>query len=58
MAEDNTVVEVSNINKKAGKKYILKEGDAIYFDSSIPHTGRSIGKKKAKILTVLFPKKK
>ncbi|MCJ7593619.1 MAG: helix-turn-helix domain-containing protein [Desulfobacterales bacterium] len=40
------------------KKYILKEGDSIYFDSIIPHTGRSIGKKRAKILAVLYSYKR
>ncbi len=29
-----------------GKKYILNEGDSIYFDSIIPHSGRSLGGKK------------
>ena len=40
------------------KKYILKEGDSIYFDSSISHTGRSIGKKKARILAVNYSYKR
>jgi transcriptional regulator with XRE-family HTH domain len=40
------------------KKYLLKEGDSIYFDSRIPHTGRSIGKKRAKILAVMYSYKR
>ena len=40
------------------KKYILNEGDSIYFDSIIPHTGRSIGKQKAKILAVMYSYKR
>ena len=40
------------------KRYILKEGDSIYFDSRIPHTGRSVGKKKAKILAVMYSYKR
>jgi mannose-6-phosphate isomerase-like protein (cupin superfamily) len=40
------------------KKYILNEGDSIYFDSRIPHTGRSVGKKKAKILAVMYSYKR
>ena len=36
-----------------GKEYILNEGDSIYFDSGVPHSGRSIGKK-AKILAVIY----
>ncbi len=40
------------------KKYMLKEGDSIYFDSIIPHTGRSIGKKRAKILAVMYSYKR
>jgi transcriptional regulator with XRE-family HTH domain len=37
------------------KKYVLKKGDSIYFDSKIPHSGRSVGKKKARILAVTMP---
>lgn len=40
------------------KKYILNEGDSIYFDSRIPHTGRSIGRKRAKILAVMYSYKR
>jgi transcriptional regulator with XRE-family HTH domain len=39
----------------AGKKYLLRKGDSIYFNSRIPHSGRSVGKKQAKILTVTMP---
>ncbi len=38
-----------------GKKHILKKGDSIYFDSHVPHSGRSVGKKKARILAVSMP---
>jgi transcriptional regulator with XRE-family HTH domain len=40
------------------KKYILHEGDSVYFDSRIPHTGRSISKKRAKILAVMYSYKR
>jgi transcriptional regulator with XRE-family HTH domain len=40
------------------KKYTLCEGDSIYFDSRIPHTGRSVGKKRAKILAVMYSYKR
>jgi len=40
------------------RKYILNEGDSIYFDSRIPHTGRSIGKQRAKILAVMYSYKR
>jgi len=40
------------------KKYILRKGDSIYFDSRIPHSGRSLGDKKAKILTVIYSYKR
>ena len=36
-------------------RYILKEGDSVYFDSKVPHSGRSVGRKKAKILMVGMP---
>lgn len=41
-----------------GKKYILKRGDSIYFDSRIPHSGRSLGNKKARILTIIYSYKR
>ncbi len=41
-----------------GKKYLLGEGDSIYFDSIIPHSGRSIGNKKAKILAIMYSYKR
>lgn len=37
------------------KEYVLREGDCLYFDSSIPHRGESIGKKSAKVLVVICP---
>lgn len=37
-----------------GKKYLMEKGDCVYFDSAAPHTGRSLGKKKAKVLAVMF----
>jgi transcriptional regulator with XRE-family HTH domain len=40
------------------KKYILKKGDSIYFDSRVPHSGRSLGGKKAKILTIIYSYKR
>ncbi len=36
------------------KKYSLSEGDCIYFDSSIPHRGEGVGKKRAKALVVIY----
>jgi len=40
------------------KKYILEEGDSIYFDSIIPHSGRSVGTKRAKILGIAYAYKR
>jgi transcriptional regulator with XRE-family HTH domain len=37
-----------------GKKYIMYEGDCVYFDSGVPHTGRSLGREKARLLAVMF----
>jgi transcriptional regulator with XRE-family HTH domain len=39
------------------KRYILHAGDSIYFDSGVPHSGRSLGRKKAKVLAVMFSNK-
>ncbi len=36
------------------KKYSLREGDCIYFDSSIPHRGEGVGRKIAKALVVIY----
>lgn len=38
----------------ADKKYSLKEGDCIYFDSGIPHRGEGVGKRPAKALVVIY----
>ncbi len=40
------------------QKYVLEEGDSVYFDSITPHTGRSLGKKRARVLTVLYSYKR
>jgi len=37
-----------------GETYIMEEGDSVYFHAAVPHTGKSLGKKKAKLLAVLF----
>jgi len=41
-----------------GKKYLMGEGDSAYFDSIIPHSGRSVGRKKAKILAIMYSYKR
>ncbi len=40
------------------KRYILEEGDSIYFDSAVPHSGRRLSKQKAKILVVMYSYKR
>jgi transcriptional regulator with XRE-family HTH domain len=37
-----------------GETYLMEKGDSVYFDAAVPHTGKSLGKKKAKLLAVLF----
>jgi len=37
-----------------GKEYIMEEGDSVYFDSGVPHSARSIGKKRAKVLAMMY----
>ena len=39
-------------------KYVLEEGDCVYYYAHIPHCGRSIGKKKAKVLTIIYDYRK
>ena len=41
-----------------GETYIMEKGDSVYFDAAVPHTGKSLGKKKAKLLAVLFSYKR
>jgi len=36
------------------KKFIMEPGDNAYFDSCVPHGGRSIGNKKAKLLVTIY----
>jgi transcriptional regulator with XRE-family HTH domain len=38
----------------AGDTYILEAGDSAYFDSDTPHSGRSIGKRKARLLIISY----
>ena len=37
-----------------GKEYVLNKGDSMYFDANALHGGYSIGKKRAKVLFVLY----
>lgn len=36
------------------KKFIMEPGDNIYFDSCVPHGGKSLGEKKAKLMVVIY----
>lgn len=36
-----------------GKKYCLRKGDSICFNSSVPHRGETVGKRPAKALVVI-----
>jgi len=40
------------------QRYIMEEGDCVYFDSEVPHTGRSLGPKRAKLLAVMYSYKR
>ena len=37
-----------------GKKYILKPGYSIYFDSGVEHSGRALGGEKVKMLCIIY----
>ena len=41
-----------------GKKYLLKKGDSVYFDSIVPHSGRSVGKRTSRLLAVMYSYKR
>ena len=36
------------------KKYIMEQGDNVYFASCIPHARKSLGKKQAKLMVVIY----
>lgn len=36
------------------KTFIMEPGDNIYFDSCVPHGGKSIGDKKAKLMVIIY----
>ncbi|MBI4766585.1 MAG: helix-turn-helix transcriptional regulator [Deltaproteobacteria bacterium] len=36
------------------REYLIEEGDCIYFDSSFPHFGESVGRKEAKCFMVIY----
>jgi transcriptional regulator with XRE-family HTH domain len=38
----------------SGRRIALAEGDALYFDSHLPHRTRSLGRKNAKVLVVVI----
>ena len=40
--------------KYGARKYRLEEGDCVYFDSNIPHTGEPIGDEGLKCLIVIY----
>ncbi len=37
-----------------GERYTLEEGDCVYFDSMVPHSGRSVGTEPNKLLAVMY----
>lgn len=41
-----------------GEKYILSEGDSLYFDASLPHKGRAIGGQAKAIVVTYAPSKR
>lgn len=52
------ILEGTHEFQYGNKRYILEKGDAIYFDSGVAHTGRSIGEKPCKILAVTYSYKR
>jgi len=40
------------------ERFVLKQGDSIYFDAHLPHSGRSLGEKNAKMLIVVYSYKR
>lgn len=41
-----------------GERYILEEGDSIYFDASLPHKGRALGARAKALVVTYSPRKR
>ncbi|MEW6263909.1 MAG: XRE family transcriptional regulator [Thermodesulfobacteriota bacterium] len=41
-----------------GERYLFEEGDCVYIDGDVPYTGRSLGEKPAKTITIIYHYKK
>lgn len=39
------------------ERFVLEPGDSLYFESSLPHAYRALGRENAKALTVVYPKR-
>jgi len=37
-----------------GKKYLVKPGDSLYFDSGVEHSGKSAGHRKVRMLCIIY----
>jgi transcriptional regulator with XRE-family HTH domain len=37
-----------------GKIFIMEAGDCIYYESNVPHSGRSLGERRAKLLAITY----
>jgi len=48
------VMEGTNEFLYGEETYVLEEGDNIYFDACVPHSGKSIGEKQAKLLVIIY----
>lgn len=40
------------------RKFTMEKGDNVYFDACVPHSGRSLGKTKARLLVVIYSYRK
>jgi len=51
------VLEGSMEVRLGEERYLLEQGDAIYYDSNVPHLVKCHGEEPTKILAVLYPGK-
>jgi transcriptional regulator with XRE-family HTH domain len=56
--EFNLVLEGKVELRYGDERYILEQGDSVYIDGDIPYSGKSIGDKPAKVLTITYRYKK
>jgi transcriptional regulator with XRE-family HTH domain len=48
------VLEGTHALVYGGERFVMRKGDSVYFDATVPHTGISPGKRKARLLAAMY----